>query len=432
MINNAIYKDSGVSWIDEMPNRWRIQRLKNVLINRNESNNPIKTDFILSLTNDRGVIPYDEKGDVGNKSKDDLTGYKLAYPGDIVLNSMNVIIGSVGLSDYFGAVSPVYYMLYPRNKTDDVRFYNYIFQTHEFQQSLKGYGNGIMEIRMRIPIGNLNNVMLPIPVSEEQKAIADYLDRECARVDMIVEKQCKIIEKLKEYKKSVITEVVTKGLNPAAPMKDSRIEWIGKLPAHWNISKLKHYARYITDGTHVTPEYIAEGIPFLSIKDISSGKIDFSDVKYISESAHIELYKHAPIERGDILFTRIGTLGVSVIVDTGTVFDIFVSVGLVKPKADIDTKYLNYVMNSEYYYQYIQLVKAGGGTSAAKFNLCDVSNSPIIYPPMQEQQAIAAHLDQKCAEIDFMVVQREKMIDLFTEYKKALIYECVTGKKEVA
>lgn len=425
-------KDSGISWMGFVPKCWNVQRLKNVLVDRNEANDPVKTDFILSLTNDRGVIPYSEKGDVGNKSKDDITGYKLAYPGDIVLNSMNVIIGSVGLSNYFGAVSPVYYMLYPRNKADEVKYYSYIFQTREFQQSLKGYGNGIMEIRMRIPIGNLNNVMLPIPSPTEQKAIADYLDKECARIDDIVEKQRNIIEKLKEYKKSVITEAVTKGLNPNAKMKDSGIEWIGEIPEHYKLSKLKYYARYITDGTHSTPEYVAEGTPFLSIKDISSGKLDFSDTKYISLEQHQELSRHAPIEKGDILFTRIGTLGVSVIVDVDIAFDIFVSVGLLKPKDNINIKYLNYVMNSEYYYQYIQLVKAGGGTSAAKFNLFDVSNSPIIYPPLQEQQIIADYLDQKCAEIDSVIEKREKMVDLLTEYKKSLIYECVTGKKEVA
>lgn len=126
--------DSGIAWIGKIPEDWKVVRLKQLLSERNESNNPLKTEFILSLTNDRGVIPYSEKGAVGNNSKEDLTGYKLAYPNDIVLNSMNVIIGSVGLSQYYGAVSPVYYMLYPRNKKDDVRFYNYIFSQKYFKR----------------------------------------------------------------------------------------------------------------------------------------------------------------------------------------------------------------------------------------------------------------------------------------------------------
>lgn len=179
-------KDSGVEWIGEIPKDWEKKRLKAVLCERNVNNNPIKTDFILSLTNDRGVIPYTEKGESGNKSKDDLTGYKLAYPSDIVLNSMNVIIGSVGLSKYYGCVSPVYYMLYPRYENDCVRYYNYLFQTRELQSKLKGYGNGIMEIRMRIPMSKLNTVELPIPPYNVQYCIADYLDEKCSEIDNIV------------------------------------------------------------------------------------------------------------------------------------------------------------------------------------------------------------------------------------------------------
>ncbi|MDD6636803.1 MAG: restriction endonuclease subunit S, partial [Coriobacteriaceae bacterium] len=183
---NAPMKDSGVEWIGEIPEGWGAERLKTQLEERKESNNPIKTDFILSLTNTRGVIPYSEKGDIGNKAKEDLSSYRLARPGDIVLNSMNVVIGSVGLSRYFGAVSPVYYMLFPRDEQSDVRYFNYIFQMPAFQDSLKGLGNGIMEIRMRIPMSKLNDVKLPIPSTGEQRAIADYLDEKTAEIDSIV------------------------------------------------------------------------------------------------------------------------------------------------------------------------------------------------------------------------------------------------------
>ena len=133
-------KDSGIEWIGEIPEGWEIKRLGAILQERNEVNNPIQTTSILSLT----------------KAKDDLTGYKIAHIGDIVLNSMNVIIGSVGLSNYYGAVSPVYYMLFPRNNIEtNIQYYNYLFQTTAFQQSLRGYGNGILEIRMRIQMQKL-------------------------------------------------------------------------------------------------------------------------------------------------------------------------------------------------------------------------------------------------------------------------------------
>ena len=201
-------KDSGIDWINNTPATWEIKRIKAVLVERNESNNPVKTDFILSLTNDRGVIPYADKGEIGNKSKDDLSGYKLAYPNDIVLNSMNVFIGSVALSIYYGCVSPVYYMLYTRYKKDNIKYYNYLFQTQELQKKLHGYGNGIMDIRMRIQMSKLNTVMIPIPPSEEQHKIADYLDKKCSKIDAIIEKQQIVIEKLKAYKLSKINELI--------------------------------------------------------------------------------------------------------------------------------------------------------------------------------------------------------------------------------
>lgn len=418
-------KDSGISWMGNIPARWGVDKIGSVYTERrtivsDEEYEPLSVTKI-------GIVPQ-----LDNAAKSDAhDNRKLVVIGDFVINSRSDRRGSSGISDLDGSVSLINTVLKPRSNMNN-SYYNFVFKTDMFCDEFYKWGHGIVADLWTTRWSDMKNIYVPRPSLSEQKAIADYLDKECARIDDIVEKQRNIIEKLKKYKKSVITEAVTKGLNPNAKMKDSGIAWIGEIPEHYKLSKLKYYARYITDGTHSTPEYVAEGTPFLSIKDISSGKLDFSDTKYISLEQHQELSRHAPIEKGDILFTRIGTLGVSVIVDVDIVFDIFVSVGLLKPKDNINIKYLNYIMNSEYYYQYIQLVKAGGGTSAAKFNLFDVSNSPIIYPPLQEQQIIADYLDQKCAEIDSVIEKREKMVDLLTEYKKSLIYECVTGKKEVA
>lgn len=418
-------KDSGISWMGNIPARWGVDKIGSVYTERrtivsDEEYEPLSVTKI-------GIVPQ-----LDNAAKSDAhDNRKLVVIGDFVINSRSDRRGSSGISDLDGSVSLINTVLKPRSNMNN-SYYNFVFKTDMFCDEFYKWGHGIVADLWTTRWSDMKNIYVPRPSLSEQKAIADYLDKECARIDDIVEKQRNIIEKLKKYKKSVITETVTKGLNPTAAMKDSGIEWIGEMPEHYKLSKLKYYVNYITDGTHSTPEYVAEGIPFLSIKDISSGKLDFSDTKYISLEQHQELSRHAPIEKGDILFTRIGTLGVSVIVDVDIAFDIFVSVGLLKPKDNININYLNYVMNSEYYYQYIQLVKAGGGTSAAKFNLFDVSNSPIIYPPLQEQQIIADYLDQKCAEIDSVIEKREKMVDLLVEYKKSLIYECVTGKKEVA
>lgn len=234
-------KDSGIEWIGEIPEGWEIKRLGAILQERNEVNNPIQTTSILSLTNNRGVIPYSEKGNQGNKAKDDLTGYKIAHIGDIVLNSMNVIIGSVGLSNYYGAVSPVYYMLFPRNNIEtNIQYYNYLFQTTAFQQSLRGYGNGILEIRMRIQMQKLKTVLLPVPTFLEQSNITVYLDASLSKLNILLFKTRSSIEEYKKLKQAVIAQAVTKGLRGNRETKDSKIEWLGQIPKEWKCQKLKY------------------------------------------------------------------------------------------------------------------------------------------------------------------------------------------------
>lgn len=210
-------------------------------------------------------------------------------------------------------------------------------------------------------------------------------------------------------------------------MKDSGIEWIGEIPEGWGFKKLGRISEIITDGTHQTPNYIDEGFPFISIKDISSGKIDFSGVKYISESQHKELYSHAPVKKGDILFTRIGTLGVFVEVDTDIVFDFFVSVGMIRLKKNIiNQHYLIHYLNSPAVGNFIQSIKAGFGTAAPKYNLTDVKRTWILFPPLETQKQIADFLDAKTEKIDSLKRDIQKQIETLEQYKKSVITETVT------
>ena len=214
------YKDSGVEWLGEVPRHWEATPLGRVLIQRKEKNDPIKTTDILSLSLKTGVIPYAEKEAGGNKAKEDLSAYMLAYPGDIVVNSMNVVVGSVGLSKYFGAVSPVYYMLRPRHQEDLVEYFERIFQNISFQRSLFGIGNGIMfieskssgklnTIRLRIPMTKLKKVILPWPPAAEQADIVRHLDRVNANIASAIARAKREIDLLNEYRTRLIADVVT-------------------------------------------------------------------------------------------------------------------------------------------------------------------------------------------------------------------------------
>jgi len=254
-------KNSGIEWIGEIPDSWETKTIKQLLIERIEKNSEYQTSTILSLSAKDGVTLYDGEHHAGNRPREDLSDYKVVYPNDIVANSMNILSGSVGLSSYKGCVSPVYYIYHLRSN-DDIEFLHYIFQCKQFQLSLRGLGNGIMikesgngnlnTIRMRIPAQKLAAQVFPYCSLEEQKKIVAYLNAKLSQVDELIANQQGQIEKLKEYKQSVITEAVTKGLDKSAPLKDSGIEWIGEIPENWNVFQLKNISTIKTGHTPST------------------------------------------------------------------------------------------------------------------------------------------------------------------------------------
>lgn len=233
------YQHLQLGWTDILPSHWGVKRLKRVLSERKENNNPVKTNEILSLTNTRGVIPYSEKGNIGNKSKENIEGYHLTYPNDLVVNSMNVVIGSVGVSDYFGAISPVYYALMSRGEAN-IKYYEYIFRLPSFEETLKGLGNGILEIRMRIPMSKLNNVLLPLPPRAEQDQIVRFLDWKVSEINKLIGIRRKEIQELEELKRSRIGSIIMGQFQ--TQKKKSDISWVEAIPLSWKENPLIQYA----------------------------------------------------------------------------------------------------------------------------------------------------------------------------------------------
>lgn len=408
-------KDSGIDWINNIPATWEIKRIKAVLVDRNEINNPVKTDFILSLTNDRGVIPYADKGEIGNKSKDDLSGYKLAYPNDIVLNSMNVFIGSVALSSYYGCVSPVYYMLYTRYKKDYIKYYNYLFQTQELQKKLHGYGNGIMDIRMRIQMSKLNTVMIPIPPSEEQHKIADYLDKKCSKINAIIEKQQTVIEKLKAYKLSKINELI--------------VEVEGQSIHLGYIANMKNGLNF-----NVAPN--GKPLKFLGVGDFKDYFVldrenMFSDI-LIDE----EIDEDYMLKDGDIVFVRSNgskeLVGRAVMVENID-FPLSYSGFCIRfrnIRTDIlNDRYLLYFFRSPYFRE--QLKKYSQGSNINNINQVLLSQISITVPSIEIQKRAIDDLERLSYNLDKTILGKQALIDKLIAYKKSLIYEVVTGKKEI-
>ena len=415
-------KDSGIEWIGEIPEGWEIKRLGAILQERNEVNNPIQTTIILSLTNNRGVIPYSEKGNQGNKAKDDLTGYKIAHIGDIVLNSMNVIIGSVGLSNYYGAVSPVYYMLFPRNNIEtNIQYYNYLFQTTAFQQSLRGYGNGILEIRMRIQMQKLKTVLLPVPTFLEQSNITVYLEASLSKLNILLSKTRSSIEEYKKLKQAVITQAVTKGVRGKRETKDSKIEWLGQIPKEWKCQKLKYTIFPQNRPVFNTDEIITcfrDGIVTLRKNRREDGfTVSFTEHGYQG------------VEIGDLVIHGMdafaGAIGCS---DSRGKTTPVVHVCTTTGNNRFFMFFLRYMAYSNIFMDFSNGIRI---RSSDFRNFTKLGIFDVLVPPIAEQNEIADYLDAKCAEIDGLIAKKEQLVKELESYKKSLIYEIVTGKREV-
>ena len=426
-------KDSGIAWLGQVPREWQVERLQWFVREVKESNNPIKTTQVLSLTNNRGVIPYEEKGAQGNVAKEDYSQYKVAYPNTIIANSMNILIGSVGMCVYYGCVSPVYYV-YKILDTADIRFINYIFQTVQFQKELRKYANGILEIRLRVTSADILKRKIAIPPLAEQQAIADYLDEKCAAIDKLIDNQKAQIEKMKEYKQSVITEAVTKGLNPSVPMKDSGIAWIGKIPEGWETCRLKNVADPLQENSFIdgdwieSPDIIDEGIRYLTTGNVGDGLYKRQGNGYISQETFKDLNcKYA--YPGDLVIARLNApYGRSCILEDDE--DRYVlAVDIVILRTLQDKRYICYFTQCPGYQRAVE--DYSRGTAMKRISRNNLGNIDVLLPPLAEQQAIADYLDEKCAAIDKLIAVKQAKIDKLNDYKKSLIYEYVTGKREV-
>lgn len=441
------YKDSGVQWLGKIPAGWELKRLKAHLAERKEKNDPIQTDFILSLTMHQGVIPQSEKTGGGNKPKEDLKAYKLARPNDIVLNSMNVIVGSVGLSKYFGVVSPVYYMLYARDDSKtNICYYNYIFQSSAFQKSLGRLGTGILikksevsgklnTIRMKISMDDLNNELLPIASLSEQNSIVDFLDKKTFEIDQAIAIKEQQIALLNERKQIVIQQAVTKGLDPNVKMKDSGVDWIGEIPEHWQLSKLR-YLGVTQNGISAGSEYFGSGYPFVSYGDVYKNRQLPLSVDGLAKSSIADQKNYSVLE-GDVFFTRtsetvdeIGFASICYQTIEKATFAGFL-IRFRPTNANYITKefskyYFNAQMMRTYFVKEMNLVIRASLSQELLKNLI------VLLPSIDEQKAIASYLDRQMDAINELIELKVSAIQKLKEYKTTLINDAVTGKIKVA
>lgn len=416
-------KDSGIEWIGAIPQDWKTDRLQWHLKEINVSNNPIQTKNILSLTIEAGVIPYAEKGNQGNKAKEDYSQYKIAFPDTLVINSMNVIIGAVGISQYFGCVSPVYYVFGPIEGTD-LRYIYYLFTNTGFQKEMRKYAKGILEIRLRISSNDMLKRIVPSPPFKEQQRIADYLNKMCAEIDAVLEKTRASIEEYKKLKQAVITQAVTKGIRGDRPMKDSGSVWFEEIPCNWVMKRIKYLF-------HIKKDIAGkEGYTVLSITQRGIQPKDLSKNEGQIAANYSQYQLLAP---GDFAMNHMDLL-------TGWV-DISKYSGVTSPDYRVfvlddteknDSSYYLYLMQMCYFNRiFYGLGQGVSGMGRWRLQADKFMNFPVVVPPVDEQKEIVSYLNEKCKQLDTLIRNKQQYLTEIENYKKSLIYEYVTGKKEV-
>ena len=424
-------KDSGIAWIGEIPEHWEVVRTKNIFCIGKEL---VGTDSVntqlLSLTT-KGIKQV-EIGSTSGKVPDSYDTYQIVHKNNLVFCLFDLDCSAVfsGVSSYDGMISPAYKVLsmqdgyYPQFYG---YWFDYIFDGRKYKYLSKN-------IRYSLTYDEFAALGIIAPSYIEQQKIAEFLDRKCGEIDELVALQEKMIEELKAYKQSVITEAVTKGLNPNAPMKDSGIEWIGKIPEEWEMYRIKYNTflkgRIGWQGLN-SSDFIDEGYCLITGTDFDNkgGIIWERCYKISKERFYEDTLLH--VKQGDLLMTKDGTVGkMAYISELPEEASLNSHLLIIRQTTDqISNKFLYWTMLSDVFKRFCSIYQSGSIMNS--ISQTTLGMFCCYSPTLPEQQAIADYLDKKCAEIDELVAVKQQKIETLKEYKKSLIYEYVTGKKEV-
>lgn len=395
-------KDSGFEWIGDIPCYWKIDKLKYHL-RRNEPRNPGDA-VVLSLYREFGVIPKNSRDDNHNVTSEDTSKYKYVRPGDFVINKMKAWQGSVAVSEYEGIVSPAYFVYEFTDDTIFKRYFHYLLRNC-YKDEFMRLSGGIRVGQWDLPADALENTSILIPPMDEQCRIADIQTQ---------------IDTLEQYKRSVITETVTKGLNPNAEMKDSGIQWIGMMPSHWDCIRGKYILRYMQK-----PVREDDGV----ITCFRDGEVTLrSNRREDGFTMSDKEIGYQGIDVGDLVVHGMdgfaGSIGISD------------SRGKASPVLNVlDTdqckRYIMYYLRSMAYSDVFLALATGIRVRSCDLRWNKLAELSYPVPPLDEQNAIVEHIDSALSKADAVIADKKAQIATLDEYKKSLIFEYVTGKKEV-
>lgn len=416
--NNRKMKDSGIPWMPSIPDTWEVQRGKNILV---LNKRPVReSDEVVTCFRDGEVILRSERRTDGFTMSDKEIGYQGINKGDIVIHGMDGFAGSMGVSKSTGKGSPVLVVCSPKYDAAP-QFIIYYLRTLAMTNVFVALSTGIRERSCDLRWNKIAELQFALPPAIEQQRIADFLDCKCAEIDELAALQETMIAELKRYKQSVITEAVTKGLDPDVPMKDSGVEWIGEIPEGWEVIKC---GRIFKENVR-TPQ---EGDISLSLSQ-ADGLIPTSLMREKAMlTSTYDGWKRVLVN--DLVLNRFKA-HLGVLFASKYVGMVSFHYGVYEALVELTPKYFEYLFHSHQY----KLILAGASNGMV-VGLQNLSNSNFykvycLFPPLTEQRAIADYLDQKCAEIDELIAIKQQKIESLKEYKKSVIFEYVTGKKEI-
>lgn len=421
-------KNSGVAWIGDVPENWETIPNKYLMRKVKAICQKYSNEDVLSLTMN-GVIKRDLDNPSG-KMPSTFDGYQFVYAGNLLmcLFDIDVTPRCIGLIENDGITSPAYSQFELKRNAFN-RYYYYYYLYLDNKKELLHLAKNLRHSFTEEQFGQISTVVPPI---EQQHLIANQLDFVCKKVEDLISNQEQQIEKLKQYKQSLITEVVTKGLNPDVSMKDSGVKWIGMIPKHWIVKRTKFVANALEKGKGITKEEVmSDG----DIQCVRYGEIytkynqGFTDC--VSRTNLEIIQPHQFFEHGDILFAGTGELVEEIgknVVYLGNE-KCLAGGDIIVMKHHQDPDFLNYALNSIYSQKQKSYGKAK--LKVVHISADNIGNVKIALPPLDEQQRIATYLDDKCAKIDRLIAIKQEKIDKLNDYKKSLIYEYVTGKIEV-
>jgi len=428
------YKDSGVAWLGEVPEHWRVQSVKTVATcNDDVLEETTAIDYEISYVEISGVdaskgiteISPIAFGNAPSRAR------RRVKNGDILVSTVRTYLRAIAPVNNPPAnmiVSTGFAVIRPSDI--ESHFLGFIFQAEYLIAEIISHSAGVSY--PAINSSELMRLKIPIPQQEEQSAIATFLSRETAKIDELIAEQQRLIELLKEKRQAVISHAVTKGLNPDVPMKDSGIEWLGEVPEEWDVINLNYVLDAIGDVDHYMPESIEKGIPYVMTGDLKefASNIKFEDCKQVSHKDYLKLSKKIRSSRGDVIMARYATIGTTSYIDVDADFLVSYSCVTIKPNhSKVIGLYLFYYFKSDAFLQGIQ--NQINTNTQGNVGVNDLKNVKVALPTLTEQTRIIEYLQSKISKLDSISDRSQATIELLKERRTALISAAVTGKIDV-